>query len=515
MQLEAGNTTYAVSEGVLFSADMTKILSYPANRTADSFTIPKEVTEIGAYTFSEITSLKTVTFEEGGVEALVIGKAAFYKCTGIEFIVLPERTTVIGDYAFNGCSGLMSVVLPSTLEEIGYDAFYYCSKLLQVGNFSELEINFENAPGEIDYAMIYYYDAEGGHMYDIENSDYYDIIVVDYPGWGNVISVTDDGYVTFKYSDDRTFVIGYKGEATEIVIPETITDIYEYAFYNSNVTNVTISDNVQIIWEYAFRECDALTNVTLNGNLIYVLEYAFYRNANLAVVNIPTGIYYMDYSVFSGCYNAILFVEETSRPSVWASTFYSSASLVIWGYTGADQTYSFVTNCDTVIESITTSGTITLPEISREGYVFTGWYTNAELTGGTVSGVYYSQIGDVTFYAGWMTQEEWDYLASLGKSFDDARPALPGSFDVNIENGGDKYYFIVTTGDTAQTITFATGDGKDTVVYLYDSNREQLKKQDNGYAETFTYTFEANTTYYVAVAFYSSYNTGSFPVTVS
>ena len=522
-KLEAGNTTYAVSEGVLFSADMTKILSYPANRTADSFTIPKEVTEIGASTFAGITSLKNVTFEEGGVAALVIGDEAFYKCTGLEFIVLPERTTVVGQYAFYGCSNLMSVEFPSTLEEIGYDAFYSCPKLLQVGNYSDIEINFEEAPASLDYYMIYYYDANGGHMYDIENSDYYDIIVVDYPGQKSAISVTEDGYVTFKYSDDRTFVIGYKGEATEITIPDTITDIYSYAFYKSNITKVTISDNVQIIWGYAFRECDALTEVNLNGNLKYVLEYGFYKNANLAIVNIPVGIDYMDYSVFSGCYEAVLLIREESIPYDWASSFVGGAKLVIWGYNGQQNTYTFISE-GVEYYSITSDSVIGLPtEPVKTGYIFLGWYDNEELTGSAIASPYYKAGGE-TFYAKWMSQEEFDSLfagTSAGYAIDAVNGASHTIVDDSDSVKGTIYFKVTATEDVTLTIT--TVSGLDTVIRIYNDpddadslNYGYIKNQDGyGSDETLTYTFSAGETYYIAAYIYSKYDNGTFTVNVT
>ena len=529
-KIEAGNTTYAVSEGVLFSADMTKILSYPANRAVDSFTIPKEVTEIGANTFSGITSLKNVTFEEGGVNKLVIGESAFYNCKGIETIVLPERTTVVGAYAFYGCSNLMSVEFPSTLEEIGYDAFYKCDKLLQVGNFSDIEINFEEAPGSLDYYMIYYYDATAGHMMDVENSSYYETIVKDYPGQKNVINVTEDGYVTFKYSDDRTFVIGYNGEATEITIPDTVTDIYRYAFNKSNITKLTISDNVLIIWDYAFNECSELAEVNLNGNLKYVLEYAFYKNTSLVTVNIPVGIDYMDYSVFSGCTKAVLYIREESKPYDWDSSFTGGAKLVIWGYNGAQNTYTFISD-GVEYYTETTDSVVNIPAApEKTDYIFVGWYDNAEFEGSAVSGSYY-KAGGATFYAKWMSQEEFDSLYA-GTSTAYAIEAVNGASHTIVDEDSSYYgkkpiYFKVTATEDV-TLTITTVSGMDTMIRIYSSanadsadslGSSYIVSRDNNYGstpdESLTYTFSAGETYYIAAYFYSGSDTGELTVNVT
>jgi hypothetical protein len=43
-----------------------------------------------------------------------------------------------------------------------------------------------------------------------------------------------------------------------------------------------------------------------------------------------------------------------SRPSGWNSTWASGYSSVVWGYDGYAYTFHFITNCDIVVESITT-----------------------------------------------------------------------------------------------------------------------------------------------------------------
>ena len=498
-KLEAGNTTYAVSEGVLFSADMTKILSYPANRVVDSFTIPKEVTEIGASTFAGITSLKSVVFEEGGVDKLVIGDEAFYNCTGLEFITLPERTTVVGKYAFYGCSNLMSVEFPSTLEEIGYDAFYYCSKLVQVGNFSDVEINFEEAPGSLNYYMIYYYDANGGHMYDMENSDYYDVIVVDYPGQKSVINVTEDGFVIFDYIENRKFLIGYSGSETVITIPSNVTDVYGYAFNKSNITEVT-----------------------LTGNIINVYEYAFYKCLDLTAVYIEEGIENMDYYVFSGSSNAVLYISDASKPSNWPSSFSSNASLVIWGYNGEQNTYTFISE-GVEYYSVTTDGVISLPtEPVKTDYIFCGWYDNAEFTGAALTAPCY-KAGGGTYYAKWLSQDDFESLfagTSAGYAIEAVNGASHSVVDSSTADKGMVFFKVTATEDV--TLTIETVSGLDTVIRIYtdpdgadDLDYSYIKQKDSGYDETLTYTFTAGEVYYIVAYTYYASNTGTLTVNVT
>lgn len=55
-----------------------------------------------------------------------IEKYAFYNCSSITSITLPDTLTHIGDGAFRNCSSLATVVIPETVEYLGAYAFYGC-----------------------------------------------------------------------------------------------------------------------------------------------------------------------------------------------------------------------------------------------------------------------------------------------------------------------------------------------------------------------------------------------------
>ena len=61
-----------------------------------------------------------------------IGNEAFYNCSGLTTVTIPDSVTSIGDYAFYNCSGLTSVKIPNSVTSIGNYAFEYCSGLTAV-----------------------------------------------------------------------------------------------------------------------------------------------------------------------------------------------------------------------------------------------------------------------------------------------------------------------------------------------------------------------------------------------
>ena len=61
-----------------------------------------------------------------------IGDWAFYNCSGLTAITIPESVTSIGASAFSHCSSLTSVTIPESVTSIGYGAFSDCSSLTSV-----------------------------------------------------------------------------------------------------------------------------------------------------------------------------------------------------------------------------------------------------------------------------------------------------------------------------------------------------------------------------------------------
>ena len=174
------------------------------------------VTSIGDYAFYDCSSLTSITIPEGVTS---IGYYAFSDCISLTSITIPESVTSIGSSTFDGCRSLTSITIPESVTSIGDDAFYDCSSLEAV-------------------------------------------YITDLAAWCNI---SFDGYYANPLYYAHNLYLNDE-LVTELVIPERVTEIKSYAFRNcSSLKSITIPKSITSIDTYAFYNCTNLENVYYEG----------------------------------------------------------------------------------------------------------------------------------------------------------------------------------------------------------------------------------------------------------
>lgn len=89
--------------------------------------IPDTVTYIGYYAFRDCSSLERISIPEGVTE---INAGVFYECSSLSNVTVGSNVTAIGPNAFCRCTSLTQITIPNAF--IGNGAFYECSSLTNV-----------------------------------------------------------------------------------------------------------------------------------------------------------------------------------------------------------------------------------------------------------------------------------------------------------------------------------------------------------------------------------------------
>ena len=120
------NNCYCTVDGVIYSKDKTRTISFPSSKNNLSCTILDSATVIGDATFAYNIHIQSVTIPDS---VTLIEEMAFYRCESLETVVMSKNLTAIGLESFEYCNSLTTISLPKSITTIDRYAFSNCDKL--------------------------------------------------------------------------------------------------------------------------------------------------------------------------------------------------------------------------------------------------------------------------------------------------------------------------------------------------------------------------------------------------
>ena len=236
-----------------------------------------KVTSIGEGAFWYCSSLTSVTIPNNVIE---IASEAFYKCSSLTSVTIGNSVTSIGSEAFYGCNSLTSIEIPNSVISIGERAFYNCSSLTSV------TLPFvgatKNGTTNTHFGYIF-----GASSYS-NNSSY-------------VPTSLKEAIITGG-SSIGSMAFSCCAGLTSIEIPNSVTSIGNYAFDQcSSLINMIIPEKVTSIGELAFCNCSSLQSVTIGNRVTSIGYYAFYNCSSLTSIEIPNSVTNISAGAFFGC----------------------------------------------------------------------------------------------------------------------------------------------------------------------------------------------------------------------
>lgn len=98
--------------------------------------------------------------------------------------------------------------------------------------------------------------------------------------------------------------------------------------YNGAATEVVIPDNVTIIGNYAFKDCKGLKSVVIPNSVTSIKEQAFKNCMNLKEIDIPNSVTSIGIEVFDGCTSLCNVHLSENITSLYDSSFRNCISLI-------------------------------------------------------------------------------------------------------------------------------------------------------------------------------------------
>ena len=364
INVSENNNYYKSIDGNLYSKDGKTLIQYAAGKKVTDFYIPDSVTSIGYGAIYGCTSLTNIMIPDSVTSIGVLlfsycpnltsinvsENNSYYKSidgnlyskdgkTLIQYAVgkkvtdfyIPDSVTSIGYGAFYGCASLTNITIPDSVTSIGTYAFYGCTSITSI-NVSENNSYYKSIDGN-----LYSKDGKTLIQYAVGKKVTNFYIPDSVTSIGSYAFYNCTSLVSIEIPNSVTSIGGYAFDnctsLTNITIPDSVTSIGDYVFYNcTSLTNITIPDNVTSIGVYAFYNCTSLTNITIPDSVTSIEFGAFYGCTSLKSIIIPNSVTNIEISAFRDCSNLTIYCESTSKPSGWHFQWNVTNCPVVWGY---------------------------------------------------------------------------------------------------------------------------------------------------------------------------------------
>ncbi len=333
-----------------------------------SITVPNNIKSIGIHSFSGCRSLTEFIIPES---VSSIGMSAFLYCESLTDITVPSGVTNIGESAFEGCHSLAGITIPDGVTSIDSHTFNGCSNLMHVtfGVNSQLtsigDFAFYNC-GELTSTTIPENVTSIGYSA--------------FEGCSSLAGITIPDSVTSIVS--RVF----EGCTNLIQKENGISYVDKWAIdCDANVTMATLRTDTVGIGDSAFHECMSLVNVELPNSVMYIGNRAFYSCTNLSSILIPKNVKSIGDEAFYNCSNIKSITVADDNP-----VYHSQQSCLI-------QTTDKVLVLGCQNSTIPTDGSVT--RIGNDAFAYCSGMTYLRIPDGIIS------IGEHAFYGYSQLQE--------------------------------------------------------------------------------------------------------------
>ena len=274
-----------------------------------------------SYSYDEATKVLTISgkgairdfkYDEVIDEALTPWRSVAIKAVKV---IIEDGITSIGDYALYGCKSAEEIVIGDDVVSVGVLSLANCPSLKRIRVGKSVRKFKRLAFGTARKA----------------NEDVKEVYITDMDAWYNIDFEGDFSH-PFELTSDGGSLYLNEEKVTEIIVPDYITKIKVWTFYNiKDLDNVVLHDKVTSIGGFALAECgltdieipegvtdigvaafsgNPLTSISLPNKLTKIEDAVFYGCGKITHIEMPENIRYIGANAFSYCYR----IEDIDIP---------------------------------------------------------------------------------------------------------------------------------------------------------------------------------------------------------
>ena len=364
------------------------------------------VTSLGG-TFQNNTSITSFDELQYFIGLTTIGDYAFYGCSNLSSITIPNSVTTIGNFAFYGCSSLSSITIPNSVTSAGGNAFdswipsfdwnsssktisitaNKCATIYYSLDGSDPTVNSTQYTGPIKInrnlivkaiAVMSKHLCSAIASYAIGDVDS-KFFARDYGLYFRLIDNTTENVVEVTSSDNYTgeitipSTVEYDGitysvtrignsafhnrPITSVVLPNTIESIGQSAFYGCyQLTSINIPNKVKIIDNNAFEICGMLAQIDIPSNVVQIGNRAFYNCSAIKNLQLPESLTDIGTEAFRGCSSLSSITLPSAITTIPSSLFWGA------GLVSIELPKSVKTICSSAFYSCNQLTSVKIPE---------------------------------------------------------------------------------------------------------------------------------------------------------
>ncbi|MBP3476819.1 MAG: leucine-rich repeat protein [Lachnospiraceae bacterium] len=418
-----------------------------------SVMIPDTVTSIGSSAFQGCSGLESVTISNG---ITIIQSNTFQGCSSLKKVEIPEGVSTIADAAFSNCTSLESVSIPSSVKAFGDSSSQGGWHFTGCGKLAIMYITVtQSVTPIVVYGSQYFYILSNNNHIVFQTKDGALLSETTMPtlaeaveaydmadgkpdnkwySWNLTTTSASSGKVTINVKKDdtpwinhnRTLELSADNGATFIQDLTAVSNGTYRIYDRTGVTDGSAGTDTGITVTVDGSD----TEVTVNYYTVTFWDgdTAYGEDTLQKPQIVPGGknVFKPDDPEKTGyVFSRWMTTRDGNQEFDFTNTIINSKTdlYASWGLGATEFLISYYVDGQTIsidgYEKYSAGTEFTLPVLSRQGYTFDGWYTDAGYTSSKVTVINSKETGDKIYYGRWVVNSKPTYPVTIQVQKDD------------------------------------------------------------------------------------------------